>query len=217
MNEKNKKRKIILEYKEGKFLEIILFAHYINELIEQGKDIPANLAEEFINFFENYDPIPDINKNLKIIIVECQKYLKECGYDYSIKKARFFPTINFSMNSIKEADRKKPQRIYSNLNLLDLLNECFRAFTSIEPFYLLGMDKKKKLEFIYDQVSQYNNWLDDKKFNPYKVKVITGTIASYLGIIQSKDEYSKIHKTLFHYNKFLFDQVRNILQQNPTK
>jgi hypothetical protein len=215
--ENTQKVKTILEYDKKKSFEMFFLSLHIDELIKQNKDIPASLLSEYLTFFEIFDPEKSKRDDIESLIQKCYEYLKKCSYDFTVKEVILVPIYNLSQNvdapvDSKDKLKKKPQRLYIKLTSLDLLEKCFSAVINIEVFERVGMNKKMIIEFIYGQVDGFNNNRLNQKLNQYKVKVITGLIASSLGIIHDSNTYSEIYKTTSGYNKYLFDQVRNNLE-----
>jgi|ERR1035437_606562 hypothetical protein len=212
VNNKNKNKRVILEIKEGKYFEFILYAYSFDELIKQDKDIPAKLLRTFFNFFESYNPSIDRTVTIEKIINQCYEYLKASSYDFYFKKFKTLPEMNLTFPHVKQNTNTKIHKVIYELSLKDLLNKCFDAFVLLDPVDQLNMDKKKKIEFIFSQVKNYTDRLNKKNArSSYSIYVITGVIASSFGIIDTKDEYSRIHKTSSDYNKYLYNQVRNNL------
>jgi hypothetical protein len=211
-NKKNKNTRVILEIKEGKYFEFILYAYAIDDLIKQDKDIPVKLLRNFFNFFESYNLSIERTVTIEKIINQCYEYLKASSYDFYFKRFKTLPEMNLTFPHVKQITSIKINKVIYEQSLKDLLNICFSAFVSLDPVDQLNMDKKKKIEFIFSQVRNYTDRLNKKNaLSSYSIHVITGVIASSLGIIHTKDEYSRIHKTSSDYNKYLYNQVRNNL------
>jgi hypothetical protein len=215
MKEGDKKYKIVLEFEKHKVLEIYFLAHSLQKHLEQDKDIPASVLKEFINLFEMYNRFHDVEKNYKENIEGCYDYLKNCGCDFSLKKVILSsPEIEVSHESENRivANFKNPEKLNVKLSLYDLLEKCFKMIINFEAVESLRVDKKGMIEFIFDMVNSHNLELGKKRLSDYKIHIITGLIASYSNIIDTKVP-TENNKPLNDYNTDLYHEVRNILRK----
>jgi len=215
MKEGDKKYKIVLEFEKQKVFKIYLLAHSLQEHLKQDKDIPASLLNEFINLFEGYNRFYDVKKNYKENIEGCYNYLKKCGCDFSLKKVILSsPEIEISQESENRivANCKNPEKLNVKLSLYDLLEKCFNMIINFETVESLRVDKKGMIEFIFNMANSYNLELGKKRLSDFKVHIITGLIASYSKIIDTKVP-TETNKPLNEYNSDLYHEVRNILRK----
>ena len=212
MKREDKKYKIVIECERHKILEIYTLSQLLQEHLKQDKDIPTNLLKKFIDLFEVYNRFPEVEKNYNEIIERCYDYLKNCGCDFSVKKVVLSsPEINITNENKNRivATYEDPKLLKVELGLHDLLKKCFSMIISFEVIESLRIDKKGMIEFIYDIANSYNIEIGKNRLSDYKVHIITGIIATSLGILDTSVAFEK-SKPNSEYNKILHQEVRNI-------
>jgi hypothetical protein len=215
MKKEETTHKIVLEFQIQNVFQFYFLAHSIEELIKQNKDIPADLLRKFLILFDSYNRFQDIEKNLNEIIENCYNYLKNCGYDFSRRKVIL---SSHDINITHETENRivaayvAPRRQKVNLSLHDLLKNCYNKILNLDPVESLRIDKKGMMEFIYGNIKSYNFELGKKSLTQYKEYVITGIIASSIGLINTEFPSETI-KPSQQYNKVLYLEVRNILRK----
>jgi hypothetical protein len=216
LKEKNQKGKIIIEYEKDKLLKIFLLAKYIDEQIKLEQAVPSIILNELLNCFERYDPLQKLAKQIDAHTEKCHKYLSSVGYDFSVERDRDIIIGEYRLN-IDEKDRQeaKTQKITEELNLYKLIKECFEMIINIDTYTFIRISNNRLISMIYETINNKLKDFDNASIKTYTRYVITGRIASSIGLIDSKKTYCDYHHKKTGYNKFLYDEIRNKLKKHP--
>jgi hypothetical protein len=203
---------LTIEYDRVNIFKILFLAKDIDGLIKKEQDIPSKLLLKFLGYFAEHDPLKRFKDHLDEMIEGCYKYLKDCDYDFSINRIVVKKVGDYRLDTGDEDRRPvRTQRLKVEYNLRQLITDCFDALINLDIHKFQRTSKNNIVRFIYSTVLEKTKDIDKRDFTTFKKYVLTGLIASHLGIIATKKTYFEIHHTKYKYNKFLFDQVRNKL------
>lgn len=182
-------------YKAQMFISLF---NNLKDLVNNKKEIPLEQLKELLNGMEFEDPGVELRNQKDNLIEKCYDYLVKTHHDFSVKATQeYTPWLPTTATYIPKFELK------------DFVKHGFDTILKIPTFEWMTLNKSKIIKIIHKSLTDYNKYLSEPR-KPYSLYVITGSIVSQLGFIDSYKTYSA-HRSgqKTGYNQFLKDEVRN--------